>query len=105
MAAMKAQGLVKAGELKRVAIVGPGLDFADKDVGFDFYPQQTLQPFAVLDSLQPARARSPRRRPEIVLLDISPRVIDHVTTGANARRQGRGLHAAPAAVQNDGVGA
>ena len=51
LAAMKARGLVGPGSVRRVAIVGPGLDFADKDVGFDFYPQQTLQPFAVLDSL------------------------------------------------------
>ena len=51
LAAMKARGLLAPGAVRRVAIVGPGLDFADKDVGFDFYPQQTLQPFAVLDSL------------------------------------------------------
>ena len=49
LAAMKARGLLKPGAVRRVAIVGPGLDFADKDVGFDVYPQQTLQPFAVLD--------------------------------------------------------
>ncbi|HEY3045744.1 MAG TPA: hypothetical protein VGJ39_17070 [Vicinamibacterales bacterium] len=80
MAAMKARGLLKAGALKRIAIVGPGLDFADKDVGFDFYPQQTLQPFAVLDSIKRlGLGPPPPAGPEIVLLDISPRVIDHVT--------------------------
>ena len=79
LAAMKAQGLVKAGEMRRVAIVGPGLDFADKDVGFDFYPQQTLQPFAVLDSLRRLGLVPASGDHEIVLLDISPRVIDHVT--------------------------
>ena len=52
LTAMKARGLLKPGSVRRVAIVGPGLDFADKDVGFDVYPQQTLQPFAVLDSLR-----------------------------------------------------
>ena len=65
--------------MKRVAIVGPGLDFADKDVGFDFYPQQTLQPFAVLDSLTRLGLAPRAAGPEIVLLDISPRIIDHVT--------------------------
>ena len=79
MAAMKARGLLKAGALKRVAIVGPGLDFADKDVGFDFYPQQTLQPFAVLDSIKRLGLGTSPAGPEIVLLDISPRIIDHVT--------------------------
>jgi hypothetical protein len=78
LAAMKARGLLKPGSVKRVAIVGPGLDFADKDVGFDIYPQQTLQPFAVLDSLKRLGLAPSPGDPEIVLLDISPRIIDHV---------------------------
>jgi SAM-dependent methyltransferase len=77
-AEMKARGLLTGGGVRRIAIVGPGLDFADKDVGFDFYPQQTLQPFAVLDSLNRLGLAAPAG-PEIVLLDISPRIIDHVT--------------------------
>jgi hypothetical protein len=77
--AMKARGLLKPGSVRRVAIVGPGLDFADKDVGFDVYPQQTLQPFAVLDSLQRLGLAPASGNPDIVLLDISPRIIDHVT--------------------------
>jgi hypothetical protein len=78
LSAIKARGLLKPGGVKRVAIVGPGLDFADKDVGFDFYPQQTLQPFAVLDALKRLDLASSPTDPEIVLLDISPRVVDHV---------------------------
>lgn len=78
LAAMKARGLLKPGAVRRVAIVGPGLDFADKDVGFDIYPQQTLQPFAVLDSLRRLGLAPSPGDPEIVLLDISPRIIDHV---------------------------
>jgi hypothetical protein len=79
LAAMKARDLLKPGAVRRVAIVGPGLDFADKDVGFDIYPQQTLQPFAVLDSLKRLGLAPAPDGPEIVLLDISPRIIDHVT--------------------------
>jgi hypothetical protein len=79
LGAMKARGLLKPGGVRRVAIVGPGLDFADKDVGFDIYPQQTLQPFAVLDSLKRLGLAPSPGDPEIVLLDISPRIIDHVT--------------------------
>jgi len=78
LTAMKARGLLKPASVRRVAIVGPGLDFADKEVGFDLYPQQTLQPFAVLDSLR-RLALAPSGDPDIVLLDISPRIIDHVT--------------------------
>jgi len=79
LAAMKARGLLEPGAVRRVAIVGPGLDFADKDVGFDMYPQQTLQPFAVLDSLKRLGLGPSPGDPDIVLLDISPRIIDHVT--------------------------
>jgi len=79
LAAMKARGLLAPGGVRRVAIVGPGLDFADKDVGFDIYPQQTLQPFAVVDSLKRLGLVPSTRDPEIVLLDISPRIVDHVT--------------------------
>jgi len=75
---IKARALLAPGSVRRVAVVGPGLDFADKDVGFDFYPQQTVQPFAVLDSLARLGLTS-SPDPEIVLLDISPRIIDHVT--------------------------
>jgi hypothetical protein len=94
MAAMKMRGLLKAGGLKRVAIVGPGLDFADKDVGFDFYPQQTLQPFAVLDAIRRLGLGPSAGSPEIVLLDISPRVIDHVrqARAKAARNIGYTLH-------------
>ena len=79
LAAMKARGLLEPGSVRRVAIVGPGLDFADKDVGFDFYPPQTLQPFAVLDALKRLGLSPAPAGPEIVLLDISPRIIAHVT--------------------------
>ncbi len=48
---MAAKGLLKPGSVRRVAIVGPGLDFVNKQEGVDFYPPQSVQPFAVLDSL------------------------------------------------------
>jgi len=93
LAEMKKRGLLTEGSVRRIAIVGPGLDFADKDVGFDFYPQQTLQPFAILDSLRRlalAPAASAAGGPEIVLLDISPRIIDHVTRARARAARGTG---------------
>src|SRR6185503_9427408 len=78
LAAIKARGLLAPGAVRRVAIVGPGLDFADKDVGLDVYPQQTLQPFGVLDALD-RLGLAPSSGAEIVALDISPRIVDHVT--------------------------
>jgi hypothetical protein len=45
------RGALKPHSIQRVAVIGPGLDFANKEMGNDFYPPQTIQPFAVLDSL------------------------------------------------------
>ena len=90
LAAMKARGLLKPGAVRRVGIVGPGLDFADKDVGFDSYPQQTLQPFAVLDALKRLGLAPSPADPELVLLDISPRIIAHVTQARARAAKGIG---------------
>ncbi len=50
---LKKRGMLREGQVARVAVVGPGLDFIDKneESAFDYYPQQTLQPFALYDSL------------------------------------------------------
>ena len=59
----------------RVAVIGPGLDFVDKAQGYDFYPMQMVQPFAVVDSL---RRLGVAERPTVTALDISPRIIAHL---------------------------
>ena len=48
---MEDRAVLPKGSITRVAVIGPGLDFTDKGFGYDFYPLQTLQPFAVYDSL------------------------------------------------------
>ncbi|HUU32686.1 MAG TPA: hypothetical protein VMW48_01420, partial [Vicinamibacterales bacterium] len=75
LAALKTRGLLTAGTVRRVGIIGAGLDFADKNTGFDFYPVQTLQPFAVLDSLRRLELAPATGGATVVALDISPRVI------------------------------
>jgi hypothetical protein len=84
--AMKAQGALAAGSVRRVAIVGPGLDFTDKGEGYDFYPQQSIQPFAVLDSL----IRLGLARPgdlRMTTYDLSPRINEHLrAAGGRAAR-------------------
>jgi hypothetical protein len=74
---LREKGLLKPGGVKRIAIVGPGLDFANKEAGNDFYPPQTIQPFAVLDSLIRLKIASPNAV-ELDTLDISENVNVHV---------------------------
>jgi SAM-dependent methyltransferase len=70
-------GALSPGSVRRAAIVGPGLDFVDKDEGYDHYPPQTLQPFAVIDALVGLGLAS-REALRVATLDVSPRVNDHV---------------------------
>jgi SAM-dependent methyltransferase len=87
LAAIKAAGQ-GAGTIRRAAIVGPGLDFTDKAEGYDFYPQQTIQPFAVVDSLLRlglANARGLR----LATFDLSPRVNGHLDAAHRRARAGR----------------
>jgi hypothetical protein len=74
---MMDQGLLKPGSVRRVAIVGPGLDFVNKKSGSDFYPPQTTQPFAVIDSLARLGLADPDKI-ELYTFDISSRVNKHL---------------------------
>jgi hypothetical protein len=80
-------GQLAPGSVRRVAIVGPGLDFTDKQDGYDFYPQQTLQPFAVIDSLTRLGLAHPGL--QVTTLDLNQRVNAHLTTAIAAARRGR----------------
>jgi hypothetical protein len=84
---MKTQGLIQPKSIRRVAVIGPGLDFADKSSGNDFYPVQTLQPFSSIDSLV-RLGLSATDDIELTTLDISPRVNDHVKRMRNRARDG-----------------
>ena len=75
--AMKAAGALRAGSVRRVAIVGPGLDFTDKLDGYDFYPEQTLQPFAVIDTLLRLELATAGEL-QVTAVDVSPRVVQHL---------------------------
>ena len=75
--AVAAKGLLASGDVASAAVIGPGLDFADKDTGFDFYPVQTVQPFAVYEALLSTGLAS-RDRVNLFTLDLSPRVNQHL---------------------------
>jgi len=86
---LRARGVLLPATVRRVAIVGPGLDFSDKLQGYDFYPQQTIQPFAVVDSLRRfglAAADGVR----VTALDLSPRVLQHLESARVRARNGTG---------------
>jgi hypothetical protein len=75
--------------IRRVAIVGPGLDFTDKEAGYDFYPQQTLQPFAIVDSLiRLGLANAGELR--VTTFDVSPTVNKHLEDARQRARGGEG---------------
>ena len=88
LADLKLQGLVATGAVRRVAIVGPGLDFADKQEGVDFYPVQTIQPFAVIDSLHRYDLAADAGL-TVTTYDLSPRVNDHLATALRSAAGGR----------------
>ncbi len=84
---LKARDLLKPGSIRRVAIVGPGLDFTDKQEGYDFYPQQTIQPFAIIDTLLRTGLGSADSL-QVVTFDLSPRVNDHLRQARQRALQG-----------------
>ncbi len=85
---MLEKGLLKRGSVRRVAIVGPGLDFVNKQEGVDYYPPQSTQPFAVLDSLLRLGLADPDTI-QVYTLDISPRVNLHLANALSNAAKGR----------------
>jgi SAM-dependent methyltransferase len=70
--------------IARAAVIGPGLDFTDKESGYDYYPQQTIQPFAVYDSLARLGMTKPANV-SITVFDISTRVLEHLQRARKSR--------------------
>ena len=88
LAAISRQRLLAPAMVRRVAIVGPGLDFSDKLDGYDFYPTQTIQPFAVVDSLLRLGLASAANL-QLTAFDLSPRILEHVEAARMRARAGR----------------
>src|SRR5580658_8440857 len=88
---LKNRGVLREGQVARVAVIGPGLDFIDKneETSYDYYPRQTVQPFALYDSL----VRLGLVKADGValsILDISSRVLDHIRRARERARKGTG---------------
>jgi len=85
--ALASRGVFKAGPVRRVGVIGPGLDFTDKAEGYDFYPPQTTQPFSVIDSLR-RRGVASTSDLRVTTLDLSPRVNRHLQAARERARAG-----------------
>jgi hypothetical protein len=85
---MRDQRLLQSNGIRRVAVIGPGLDFADKNSGYDFYPVQTLQPFTSIDSLVRLGLAAGPAEIELTTFDISPRVNDHILAFRDRAKSG-----------------
>src|SRR5262249_51788355 len=84
---MKNRAMLQADSITQIAVIGPGLDFTDKGFGYDFYPLQTLQPFALYDSL----IRLGLAKPEnvhVTAFDISPEVLEHLRRARDRAKTG-----------------
>jgi len=84
---MLQKNAIKRGTMRRILIIGPGLDFTDKRDGFDFYPRQTIQPFAMLEAV--ARLGLGKAGEiYVATADLNPAVNAHVTALARHARTG-----------------
>jgi hypothetical protein len=100
LAAVRDRGELTRRPVERAAVIGPGLDFVDKAQGYDFYPVQMIQPFAIADSL---RRLGVAHRPTVTAFDISPRIIAHLR-GARQRAERRGPYRLNVVVDQDRTG-
>src|SRR5712692_3547747 len=74
--------------LKLFLVIGPGLDFTDKRDGYDFYPVQTIQPFAMLEAV--ARLGLGKAKEiSVATADLNAAVNTHVARLAERGRAGQ----------------
>ena len=103
---LRQRGLLKPGTIREV-VIGPGLDFTDKKRPDRLYPQQTLQPFALIDSLLRVGVIKDPASIRLTTLDISPRVNDHLRRArrrASAGESHRSQAAARPRCEMEGAG-
>ncbi len=86
--ALARKAALAAGSIRRIAVIGPGLDFTDKRDGYDFYPLQTIQPFAVMEGVLRLKLAGPGPV-QVVSLDLNPFVNEHVKRLAERARAGQ----------------
>jgi len=86
--AMKQKGAIKPGAIHRILVIGPGLDFTDKRDGYDFYPLQTIQPFAMLEAVA-RQGLGKAAEVKVVTADLNAAVNAHVAKLTERGRAGQ----------------
>jgi hypothetical protein len=86
--ALAAKGVLRPGSVHRIAIIGPGLDFSDKRDGYDFYPLQTIQPFAIMESVLRLHLGD-RETVRVTTFDLNPAVNAHIAALTAKARSGQ----------------
>jgi hypothetical protein len=82
LANLKSRGAFPA-RIRRIAVIGPGLDFAG-----DVFPPQSIQPFAILDSVLRLGIAQPADV-EVTSFELNPSVLMHLKTLPAKVRSGR----------------
>jgi len=85
--AMLGKGALAGYRIRSIAVIGPGLDFTDKRDGYDFYPVQTIQPFAVMEAVV-RLGLGKLEDLRLVTLDLNPAVNAHLQGMAKRARAG-----------------
>ena len=87
LSALARRGTLRPGSVRRVAVVGPGLDVLDKAEGHDVSPPQTLQPFTVVDSLV-RLGLADLRSLHVTTFDVNGRVNRHLEDAVSRAKGG-----------------
>jgi len=77
---LKGKGAVTM-HIRRVAVIGPGLDFGGQPDGFDACPLQTVQPFAVLEAVLRLGLAQPSEV-QVTGFDLNPWVLGRIKGAA-----------------------
>src|SRR6185312_13702048 len=84
----KRRGLLPK-RIARIGVIGPGLDIVNKDEGLDYYPEQTIQPFLIADTLVRMGVADAAKL-QIVTFDVSEQVNHHLANASAHAMSGRG---------------
>ena len=78
------------GRIRRVAVLGPGFDLGGAPDSSDFYPPQSLQPFALLDAVLKLGLAQPAEI-QMTAFDLNPLVLANIRAAAAKARAGQRL--------------